>query len=126
MADEIKINLSAILENGQLKEQVKPSTINITQTTLGAHSPVVTVGTTSEALPFGDVATSGIMFLENLEPTTTGNSILIGPESTASALIPYQTLRPKHVHIVQITTGVTVRIQASASTVKMKVTHWQL
>lgn len=83
MADEIKVNIQLTYENGYLKDTFYPGQVNITQTTLGEHAPVVVVGSTAEEnLTFGDIATLGYVVGRNLDST---NYVTIGPTTSSTS-----------------------------------------
>lgn len=76
MADEIKLTVQADVVNGSFKDRFQPGQVAITQAAVGAHRPVVSVGTSEEDLSLGDVGTAGICVLRSLDAT---NYVTYGP-----------------------------------------------
>lgn len=120
MANEITITLSASCANGYFKSAFQPGSIQLNQTAIGGHGPVVSVGTSEEALTFGDISTLGYMALRNLDTT---NYVDIGPES-GGAMVPMVRLKAGNVAIMRLKPGITVRAQANTAAVKLQV--WAL
>lgn len=71
MANEIKLNWSLSVTQGNLNRRVPSATQNITMTETepAMAGGIIEVGTTHEAIPLGDVATRGIGYVKNLGPT---------------------------------------------------------
>lgn len=76
MADEITLDQRLRLSNGALLDDNNPGRIQITQTTQGKFSVVLTIGTTEESTTFTDITTPGICYLRNLDAT---NYVQWGP-----------------------------------------------
>lgn len=120
MANEITITLSASVANAYFKSSFQPGSIQLNQTAIGGHMPIVSVGTSEEALTFGDISTLGYMALRNLDTT---NYVDIGPES-GGAMVPMVRLKAGNVAIMRLKPGITVRAQANTAAVKLQV--WAL
>ena len=69
MANEITLNGSLSITNGSFKETFNPGQIRITQSAQGGNAGVWIVGTTTEAMPAGDVSNKGYLCLRNLDAT---------------------------------------------------------
>lgn len=66
MANEITANLQVQINNGDFREMIMPPAMAINQATLGRGGGVQHVNSVTETLSFGDVATPGLCFLQNL------------------------------------------------------------
>ena len=71
MANEITLNLSLAVTNGKMKQRFEPGAISVTQSAAEAYAPVVSVGTSEEDLPVGDVATVGFFACKTSTPPIT-------------------------------------------------------
>lgn len=120
MANEITITLSASVANSYFKSSFQPGSIQLNQTAIGGHMPIVSVGTSEEALTFGDISTLGYVALRNLDTT---NYVDIGPES-GGAMVAMIRLKAGNVAIMRLKPGITVRAQANTAAVKLQV--WAL
>jgi len=69
MANEIKATVNVRMENGLSKDQFLPAAINITQSSIGYVSGIVSVGTAGENLAFPDISTLGVLVGRNLDGT---------------------------------------------------------
>jgi hypothetical protein len=69
MAQELSINISAALSKGNLKASVSPGVLKVDVTGSVFIDNVQTVGTSEEAVVFGDVATPGYVYVRNLDAT---------------------------------------------------------
>jgi hypothetical protein len=116
MANELKITLQAALTNGAHKETFAPTQASITQNTVGAHAPVVTVGTSEEDLGIGDITTLGWLFLQNLDAT---NYVTYGPKDTT--MKAFGRLEAGEFACLRLEPGITLRWQANTAPVKVKV-----
>lgn len=120
MANEITLNVSATLNNGNLKRSFAPGQKLVTQTTKGAWAAVVSVGTSTETLSFGDVATEGYIMLVNLDPT---NFVLYGPDSTGQ--IDFGKLFPGEIALFRLKPGITFKWKADTGACKVAVELWE-
>lgn len=118
MADEIKVRIKMQATNGYLSELFDPGEVSITQTTANAHCPVIDVGTTEEAISFGDVSAANVGYVafRNLDTT---NYVRIGPES-AGAMVPMIRLAAGEVAVMRLNPSVTLRAQANTAAVKLQ------
>lgn len=116
MANEIKLTARAIVQNGNYYSVFQPpGNTSYDQAAVGAVSGIATVGTTAEALSFGDVATLGYAFLQNLDED---NFITFGPDSTGS-LVPFGKLKPGEVAMLRLVPGITFKWQADTAACKV-------
>ncbi len=81
MAGEITVSALLRVANIKLDSQFAPGSLQFDQSTLGAHSPVVSVTTGEEALDFGDIGTKGWVAGRNLD---SANYIVMGPSSNST------------------------------------------
>lgn len=117
MADELKITVSTTLTNGYFKDTNQPGTISVTQAAIGAHMPVVSVGTAEEDLTTGDISTLGWVYLRNMDTT---NYVTLGPKS-GGAMVAFGRLKAGEVAVLRLEPGITLRWQANTAAVKVLV-----
>lgn len=81
MANEITTQFQATVKNSGFIQTVQADVSTVQklfdQAVVGAHGTIVTVGTSEEDMPVGDVATNGFLFLKNLDST---NFVKFGPK----------------------------------------------
>lgn len=116
MANELKISLSATLNNGFLQESFSPGSLSVDQAVRGSHASTVSVGTSEEDLPVGDVATLGYLFLRNIDTT---NYVTYGPKSGGS-MVAFGRIRAGEVAMIRLEPGITLRWIANTAAVKVK------
>lgn len=121
MADELQITLSSRLSNGNLKDVIESNVYKVTQDTIGAHMPVVSVGTSEEDLSVGDVAILGWAYLRNLDAT---NYVTYGP-SAAGSMVAFGRLEPGEFAMLRLSPGITLRWKADTAAVKVLVRLYQ-
>lgn len=122
MANEIKLNINATLTNGYLSRSFQTGQLQITQTTLGAYSAVVSVGTSEEDLLTGDVGTLGFLMLRNLDST---NYVQWGPKSGGS-MVAVGRLKPNgEPAVIRLEPGITIRWVANTGACKVAVELWE-
>lgn len=118
MANELKLTVQLTYENSYLKDTFTPGTVNITQSALGEHAPVVIVASTGEEnLVTGDISTLGLVVGRNLDAT---NYVTIGP-STGGAMYPFLRIKAGEPFAFRLEPGITWRWRANGSAVKMQV-----
>lgn len=122
MANEITLTISATITNGDFKDSFLPGAEQITQTTLGGHSTVWTVGTSEEDLVIGDVGTLGLFMIRNLDAT---NYVQIG-KKVAGAMEASIRLRPGIPQVFQSEPGITWTAKANTAACKVQVKVWEL
>jgi len=70
MANEIQLNVSVRVENGNMLEVIQPGVKSIDQAAVGGPAPgYVTIGTTEESVTLTEISTLGYCFLQNLSAT---------------------------------------------------------
>lgn len=111
MADEIKVTTNITYANGFLSRTIQNGQINVTQTTLGTHDGVQSIGTSAEAITTGDLTTPGVMHLRNLDAT---NYINYG--TSTSQIFKLKTGEEA---VIRISTGKTVFAIANTAPVKI-------
>lgn len=117
MANEITLTSKAKVVNGSLTSEFNPGTIQVTQSALGMHAPIVIVGTSEEDLAVGDISTPGILCMRNLDGT---NYVDWGPKS-GGAMVAVGRLKPGEVAMFRVGSGVTLRWIANTAPVKVQV-----
>lgn len=81
MANELRITTAITYANGSAADTVASSVLNVTQATLMEHATIVSVGTSEEDMPIGDVGTMGWLWMKNLDPA---NYVTWGPKSAGN------------------------------------------
>ena len=117
MADEIQPTFGLKVANGSFVTRINTFTLQIDQASLGAHMPIVNVGTAEEDLATGDVANLGCIYVRNLD---TANFVTIGPKS-GGIMVPFLKLKPGEWCWLRLSPGVVWRWQADTATVKCQV-----
>jgi|GEM_PF-1740340 len=116
MANEIKINMSAQVDNGNFSQAFNPGQQQISQAAQGFHGPVVTVGTTEELVPTGDIGTLGVFMGRNLDAA---NYVTVGA-STGGAMYPFQRIEAGESFVYRLEPGTVLRWKANTSAVKVQ------
>lgn len=117
MADEITVTLRATVDNGEYHDEFRGGTFKFDQAAIGAHGPVVSVGTAEEDLTTGDISTLGFLFLKN---TDVANYVTYGPKS-AGVMVPFGRIKAGEVACVRLEPGITLRWQANTAAVKVQI-----
>ena len=121
MANEIKVSLSIVYENGTLKYQYQPGTVNLPQTTKGFLSQVIPATTAEADLSIPGITSQGLFLLHNLESTTTGKTFNWGIKSSTGGLPKWFILPPKQIAIVRYgTTADVIRGKAASGTLSVQ------
>lgn len=119
MSKELKLTLSARLQNGTLKSAFTPGTVSVDQSAAGEFTLVSSVGTSEQDLTVpADIATLGYAFLQNLDAT---NYVEYGPKSSG-AMVPFGKLKAGEVACVRLDPGITLRWKADTAPVKVQIT----
>jgi hypothetical protein len=79
MADELTINIQAIMRLNGIQELVSPGQLLVDASAFGISPTVQNIGTSSETVDQTGVGTAGYAFFQNQDTT---NFIKIGPDST--------------------------------------------
>lgn len=116
MANEIKLTPLLNYASGLLKLTFQPGQKSYTQTTQLAHASIVSVGTSEEDMPAGDVATNGWLILYNLDPT---NFVKYGPK-TAGVMAEFGRIRTGEFAMLRLASGVTNRWIADTGACKVQ------
>jgi hypothetical protein len=70
MANEISVNLSVSVRNGNMIDSFAPGTKQYNQAAVGGPTPgYVTIGTTEESIALGELSTQGYLVIQNLDTT---------------------------------------------------------
>jgi hypothetical protein len=113
MADEITTYCSLAVTNGQLSLPGVGGSIKVDQTTARGGGPgAVTIGTSEEAISFGDIG-PGYIYMRNLDDT---NYIEFGPESGGSMVVCGR-LKAGEQCLFRLGGSVTLRAQANTAAV---------
>jgi len=116
MTQEIRINHSATINNGNLVLTWPAVALAINQTT-AAYVAGTSNCTTSEQVivDYLDLATVGVLFLKNLDAT---NSITYGPDN--SGLQVFGTLKPGEDARLRLNTTTTMKAKTLAGTAELQ------
>lgn len=106
MAD-IAVNLTVNVNKSGHKDQFAPGAVNFAQTTVGAHKPIVSVGTAYESVPFGDVSTPGIWYGRNLASTSSTDYVEVAVATSAGSttITPFGRIGAGRVFLMPLSTG---------------------
>lgn len=116
MAD-ITANFTLTCQNGSYYEQVPAKQAAIDQAAIGRYGGVQKIGTSEEVVAFGDVATAGWLYLENLDAT---NFVEFGPES-AGAMVAMGKLLAGEWCWLRMKPAVVLRAKADTAEIKLDV-----
>jgi len=117
MSISVLVNLT--VTNGNFSETFQPATQTVTQAAQGYHGPMVTVGTTQEYIPTGDVGTLGWFCGRN---TDANNYVTIGVSTgtTGSAMVAYGRIEAGEVFAYRLEPGAALAWKADTSAVKVQ------
>lgn len=122
MANELKVTLSIQYENGTLKRQYTPGTINLPQATKGELLQTITATTAEADVSVSTLGTPGFCVLRNLESTTTGKTFNWGLKSSTGGIPQYHKLPPKSVAAFTYgTSGMVLRGKAASGTLQVEI-----
>jgi len=125
MANEIRVTLSARLENGELKDRVDQKKMEIDQTYADAYVTTIAATTEVQSPDFTELSNSvaGVMFLQNL---STAHACLYGGIAQ-STLVPIFSLGPTETQFVKFnnadfsSTDIGFRTAATTDTPDIKI-----
>lgn len=117
MSNEIQINVSGQINNGNFRRVLGPWTMSLTQAAVGATEGVVAVTTSEADLAVGSVSTPGLLMLTNLDST---NFVTYGPKSGGS-MVAVGKIKPGETHLLRLDPAATLRWKADTATVKVDV-----
>ena len=119
MADEFRMTLSILYENGVLSENWTPSTVTLPQGTQGIHSQTISHTTAEADVSVGSIGTQGYCFLQSLESTTTGGTLYWGLKSSTGGIPQYFKLPPKSMALVCYgTSAMVIRAKTASGALK--------
>lgn len=116
MADEITVQLSVQVKNLEFENTFAPGSTKMSQAAQGFHGPVVTVGTTEEVMPTGDISTLGLLVMKNLDAA---NFVTVGV-STGGPMYPFERVEAGDSSVMRLEPGVIIRWKADTGAVKMQ------
>lgn len=115
MANEISVTVGLRCTNGNYKLTRNTETLQVDQTTASGGSPgVISVGTTEEAVSFGDV-TAGYCLMKNLDAT---NYVEVGTTGAYSARL----IAGGGVALFYVNTGTTIYVKADTAACLVEIT----
>lgn len=120
MSNEITINATVRVENGNLKYDFIPGQLQADQTTARRGGHIQTIGTASaEVLSFGDVSSPSLCILRNIDST---NFVTVGPQNgTTSDMEPTLKLAAGRFAVLWLDPSVTLMAQADTAAVDLQV-----
>jgi hypothetical protein len=119
MANEITLNATLTLNNGNLRRTLTAGTIQITQSVARTYSNTQILSTSEEDIAIGsDISTLGVAWLENYDDT---NTIKWGPSSGGS-MVAAGRLKPGEKFPIRLEPGTTYRAAAVAGTPALGIT----
>ena len=123
MANEIKITKSIVYENGTLKYQYSPGTINLPQATKGMSIQTINATTAETDVSVTTLGTPGMCIIRNLESTTTGKTWNWGPKSTTGGIsTAYFKVAPKQIgQFTYGTSAIVLRGKAASGTLTVEI-----
>lgn len=117
MAGTIQYALNVTVSNGEYRDLIANGSKSITQTAVGRGGHVQSIGTTEEVVDIGDVATSGYLYLHNLDAA---NFVEFGPES-AGAMVSLGKLLAGEEAWLPVKPSVVLRAKADTAAVLLDV-----
>lgn len=126
MANEISVQFSGTVSNGNLFDKFGPETgqFNLNQATAGGPAPgFVTIGTSEEDISFGDLATPTLVVITNLDTT---NFVKYGPKNASNALQDFGKILAGKTNFITLDSGVTLRMQADTANVNVVIKGYEL
>jgi hypothetical protein len=118
---ELNFTVKADIRNGGFRDSIPQELFALTQTAIGAHSQVVSVGTTEEDMPVGEVTTLGWLYIRNLDAT---NVVKYGPKS-AGAMIAFARIKAGEFAWLRLEPGITLRWIADTAAVNVQMKLYQ-
>jgi hypothetical protein len=119
MANEITVNVSLGVRNGNLSDSFSPGALTFTQAAIGGPYPgYQTIGTTEETIPTTEITTLGWAVFRNLDAT---NYIRIGFSTGVYGI----RLEPGEVACFRLNPGVTIYAIADTAACKLLVKIYQ-
>jgi hypothetical protein len=124
MANTIAITTSVVTTLGSFRDTFSPGTLSITPANVGAHCPIVSVGTSEEDLEVGDVgaSTQGFIVLQNLDAA---NYVTYGPKS-GGAMVAMGRIRAGEIAVFRLEPSAVLRWAANTAAVKVSVRVYAL
>lgn len=112
MANEITLNLSALIVNGNYRDTFDVNgQIVIDQANAGADGGIVEIATAETTISLTRLTTEGLLFMRNLDGT---NFIEFGPDSGGS-MVAIGKLKPGEIALFRLKPGVTLKAQADTA-----------
>lgn len=120
MANEVTVSLSLTVKNGLHDETFSVGSTRFDQTTQGAESAVVEIGTAVETISLGDITTAGFAAFRNLSTATAGTAYVALGKYDGTTLHEFVALRRGQPGLVPLIGGVTIGARAYGSATKVK------
>lgn len=117
MAGELTVSVQAILANGPLASMFPQTQIRVDQAAKVIDDRVWLIGTTAEAINWGDVTTPGYVGLRNTDDT---NFVQVGIDD-GGVFIPLLKLLPGEVAIAPVQPGAAWHAKADTAEVGLRI-----
>ena len=112
MSDEITVSASIRVRNGNLRADINPGSLQIDQAVARGPAPgSVNVGTSEEVISFAELATLGLIHIQNLDGT---NFVDFGPESGGAMVAAVRVLAGE-VALFRLVPATTYRAKADTA-----------
>lgn len=123
MSNEITIQFSGRVVNGNMDERFGPGQVQIDQSVQGRGGHVQEIGLTEEALDFGDIGVGtinveGYLYLRNLDAT---NYITFGPQVGTGSMEVVGKLKAGEIAFLRLDPGVVILAVADTAACKLDV-----
>ena len=119
MANEVSVNVSVAVKNGNFDQSFSVGGVRFDQTTQGASSGIVDIGTAVETISLGDVTTAGYSAFRNLSTATSGTAYIALGHYDGTNLHEFAALRRGQPAVLPLRSNVTVGAKAYGSAGKM-------
>lgn len=116
MADELTVRVGGTLRNGVLIADFPVEAIRVDQADDKISDRVLNIGTTHEAITFGDLATPGYLGLHNQDPS---NFVQVGVDD-AGVFVPVLKLLPLEIGLVPIDPAAALFARADIAPVDLR------
>ena len=121
MANEIGINIVGTLNNGAVKDKLDTGNITRTQINANKFQNVQLIGTSEEAITFGDLVSPGEVVMRNIDPT---NYVTYGPEYSGAMRVLGRLIPLGPEQHIYLESGVTLKMKADTAACKVVFKSW--
>jgi len=119
MANEIRIGMSLAVDNGTMDQEIRPSTLQVTQNAQTSGGGIAVLTTTAAAIPTGSASTCGYAYFRNVSAV---NNAFLGT-LTGASFVQFAKLGPGEYALIRLGTNAPTA-KCDASTVNLH--YWIL